>query len=88
MLGRNNETMREKAGRKVHGNGCTILNCPQEELLHTHVSLIQLQRNQKPKMLVGFVTASETIHNSRGALTDKGGHLHLGLMLGQLHVEK
>lgn len=89
MLGRNNETMRGKAGRKVHDNGCAVQTAAARTAI-TRARIINAaaERDPKPERPVGFATALTTTRNSRGSPADKGGHLHLGLMLGQLRVEK
>lgn len=90
MLGRNNETIRRKAGRKVHdNNGCAVQTAA-ARTASTHPRIINAaaEEDKKPERLVGFATALMTMHNSGGTPADKGGHLHLGLMLGQRRVEK
>lgn len=73
--GRCKTTVAIAAARTVIRRSC-IINAAAESL------------KKKTEIFGGFATAAMTIHNCRGALTDEGGHLHLGLMLGQLRVEK
>lgn len=89
MLGRNNETMRAKGWRTDEGERTDDRMVPGGTVLTLLMAgLKRQQRHQNPEIWVAFGTASTTSPTLRGAPSDRGGHLHLGLMLGQLRVEK